>query len=337
MNVLLTCAGRRNYVVDYFKSALDTGGYVFAANNTHDVSSMAVCDDFALMPSIYEDDYIEHVLGFCGRNDVSLIVPLFDLELPILARHKREFTDQGISVAVSDPEICNICLDKVCAQEFFEESSFNVAPLFTDVELANQALECGEISFPLFVKPRLGMGSIGVYRVNTRKQLRACFEMVQDEIQETYLSERSMPLKGKEVIIQEEFPGSHYLLDVVNDFEGGYITTFVKEPLSRWAGEADGAVTRDIPALKELGAKLSEALGHIGNLDADVFWDGENAYILDMNPRFGGGYPFSHMAGADLPAAYVAWASGKKPDPSCFEIEYGVKSVKGISLHRVKY
>lgn len=334
MNVALTCAGRRNYIVDYFKSVLNGDGRVYAVNNTQDVSSMMACDESALMPSIYDEEYIGRLLQLCERKNVSLVVPLFDLELPILARHKKEFADRGIVVAVSDPEVCDVCLDKAHGSEFLEREGFGVIPLFTNIESAVQALERSEISFPLFVKPRLGMGSIGVYRVKTRRQLRACFGMVQDEIQGSYLNEKSSALRGKQVIIQEEFPGSHYLLDIVNDFEGKYVRTFVKKPLSSWGGEADGAVTENIPVLRNLGKKLAEALGHIGNLDADVFWDGDEAYVLDLNPRFGGGYPFSHMAGADLPAAYVAWASGETPDSSCFEIEYGVKSVKGISLHR---
>ena len=38
-------------------------------------------------------------------------------------------------------------------------------------------------------------------------------------------------------------------------------------------------------------------------------------YVIDMNARFGGGYPFSHLAGMDLPRAYVAWAEGKEAEP----------------------
>lgn len=333
MNILLTCSGRRNYLVEYFKKSPRVEE-VYAANNTLDISSMCVCDESVVMPSIYSDKYVEKVKNFCDRKDVSLVVSLFDLELPILARNRKRFSEKGVTVAVSSPQVCMTCLDKMRMKRALGEVELSTSELFTNQNAALDALDRGKITFPLFVKPRLGMGSIAIHKVRNVEQLRVCYEMVQDEIQETYLDVASQLLQGDEVVIQEALPGSEYGLDVVNDFQGNYVATLVKRKLGMRSGETDGAVTEDIPELRAVGKKLSEALGHVGNLDADVFWDGEQAHVLDVNPRLGGGYPFSHVAGADLPTAYVAWTQGEDPDSSCFEIEHNVKAVKGISLHK---
>ena len=49
-------------------------------------------------------------------------------------------------------------------------------------------------------------------------------------------------------------------------------------------------------------------------MDLDLFKTDNGYYILEMNPRFGGGYPFSHAAGANLPLALVSWLQNKEPD-----------------------
>jgi carbamoyl-phosphate synthase large subunit len=68
------------------------------------------------------------------------------------------------------------------------------------------------------------------------------------------------------------------------------------------SGETDVAITVKEPKLESLGKMLGEITQHPANMDVDVFFDGTDAYILEMNARFGGGYPFSHLAGVDLPA-----------------------------------
>jgi len=76
----------------------------------------------------------------------------------------------------------------------------------------------------------------------------------------------------------------------------------------------DKAFLLNRPDIEELGFEIGKKLGHIGNLDADVFEAEDKFYLLEMNPRFGGGYPFSQMAGANYPAAIIAWLQGHSFD-----------------------
>ena len=36
---------------------------------------------------------------------------------------------------------------------------------------------------------------------------------------------------------------------------------------------------------------------HIGNVDCDLILKNNQFYVIDINPRFGGGYAFTHLAG----------------------------------------
>ena len=51
-----------------------------------------------------------------------------------------------------------------------------------------------------------------------------------------------------------------------------------------------------------------------------------------MNARFGGGYPFSHAAGLNLPYALIMWAMGREPEEGCLEARPGVHAQKDIRL-----
>ena len=78
------------------------------------------------------------------------------------------------------------------------------------------------------------------------------------------------------------------------------------------------------------GAIFGEALGHIGALDVDVFLDEGLVSVLDVNPRFGGNYPFAHLAGADVPRAYVRWAHGEDVSDDTFAVRAGTVGLKAI-------
>ena len=98
------------------------------------------------------------------------------------------------------------------------------------------------------------------------------------------------------------------------------------------SGETDSAVTEENSELEKLGKTVSGLLSHRGNLDVDVFLSGGVYYILEMNARFGGGYPFSHAAGVDLPRAIVAWARGLKAAPDWLKARPGVRAMKDIQM-----
>lgn len=73
------------------------------------------------------------------------------------------------------------------------------------------------------------------------------------------------------------------------------------------SGETDKAVSVIDARFQEVGETIGKNLKHIGNLDGDVFEHQGELYFLELNPRFGGGYPFSHEAGNNTAAIYLAW------------------------------
>ena len=143
------------------------------------------------------------------------------------------------------------------------------------------------------------------------EELEAVYELLFRKNKKTILATASV---GDEyIMIQEKLTGNEYGLDVMNDLSGNFVAVSVKQKLAMRAGETDKAVTRDLPALREIGKKIGENLNHIGNLDVDIMQRKNGDYcVLELNPRFGGGFPFSYEAGVNLPKAIMMWLKGEE-------------------------
>jgi carbamoyl-phosphate synthase large subunit len=330
MNILFTSSGRRGYLLDYFRTALPPQSLIHAANSAGNVSSFQHADKTVTTPLIYSTEYIDFLLEYCAKEHIEVIIPLFDIDIPVLAQAKARFVANGVTVIVPSPEIARMCNDKLETVAFMERNGLAAPMTFMAIETAIQALQSGKLCFPLVIKPRWGMGSIGLQFAENLTELHVMFAKVQRQIQQTYLKYESGSDLNQAVLIQEQLGGQEYGLDIVNDLQGLHITTFVKQKLAMRSGETDAAVTIADSELVELGRKLGTITGHPGNMDADVFRTNGQLYVLELNARFGGGYPFSHLAGADLPLAIVKWLAGKSVPHEALRIEIGVTGIKDI-------
>lgn len=333
LNILLTSVGRRSYLVEYFKEALSGKGMVHVANSDEKSPAFQMADKSVVTPLIYDESYISFLVSYCKENNISAIISLFDVDLPILAKNKEVFDQMGVRLVISKHEVVDICNDKWKTYCYLREKGFRQPVSFCVLKDAIEALFDGKMHFPLILKPRWGMGSIGIIEVTGMEELRVFYGYVKREIENTYLKYESGMDIEKCIIMQEKIGGQEYGLDIINDLNGQYITTIVKKKCAMRSGETDCAITVDNVELKSIGSKLGKSLGHIANLDVDVFLTDEDVpIILEMNARFGGGYPFSHMAGVNLPEAIVKWLRNEPVDDSILKEEYGIMAQKDIRL-----
>lgn len=330
MNILLTSAGRRTYLVEYFKQALKNKGKVYAANSIL-TNTLKQADAYVLTPNIYDDNYISFLLSYCKKKDIRAVISLFDIDLPVLAKNKELFEKEGIKVIVSDYNVTTICNDKWQTYEFLVRIGIKQTPSFISIEETKKMIAEGVVTYPLYIKPRWGMGSIGIYKVDTEEELEVLYKKLHREIFNTYLKYESALDKESCIIIQQAIKGQEYGIEVLNDLDGNYVTTFAKRKIAMRSGETDIAETVDPSMFESIGYKISAHLKHIANLDVDCFVtdDGE-IYVLEMNCRFGGQYPFTHNAGVNTPLQIIRWLEGYPTDKSIISQKNGIRSCKEI-------
>jgi carbamoyl-phosphate synthase large subunit len=332
MNVLLSCSGCRNYLIDFFKAALAGSGQVFVCDSNPDAVSLQEADRAFIMPRSTQEGYFDRLLDICQQNQIGLLISLHDLELPLLALQRNRFLEIGTIPLISDPTTIDICFDKWKTYQFLKQNNIPAPKTYRSLADALEAMAIGELQFPLVVKPRWGTASIGIEFPQDSEELELAYRLVRKRLTRTILAAASSIDPDRSVLIQERIVGGEYGLDVINNLEGVYVTTFAKRKLSMRGGETDRAITLDNPQLMAMGEKIGRNLKHIGNLDCDVLSGAQGYCVLELNPRFGGGYPFSHVAGANLPAASIAWATGKPVNPNWLTIEPNVMSSKCARL-----
>jgi len=317
-------------MVKYFKDALRATGLVHASNSEWS-SALNLADKKIISPKIYDHEYIDFILSYSKKNNIKAIISLFDIDLPVLAQAKELFKENGIQLIVSDYPVTKICNDKWLSYKFLTDNNISTPKTFIDLDEVIDLLNKKNLSFPLIIKPRWGMGSISIYESNNINELNIFYSKVKDEISNNYLRYESESDYDKSVVIQQKISGIEFGLDVINDLECNYVATFIKEKISMRSGETDSAITVNNAILEQVGEKISKELKHIAILDVDCFLDDNNRpYVLEMNCRFGGHYPFSHLSGANIPLAIVMWLLNKEPPKSLFKLNYGVKGIKEI-------
>ncbi len=309
-NILFTCAGRRNYLINYFKKALNGNGAVIATDNLLSAPALIEADIAYKVSDVYDSSYIAQLKEIIIKHQVKAVISLNDLELPILAKHKAELENLQTKVIVSDKKVIDMAFDKWKTYQFLKENNLNTPTTFKSLNEALNAIDKGEIKFPVVLKPRWGSGSNGIEFPETIEELKLAHKLLSIKLNRTNFNTRQNKALENAILIQEKLDGKEYGLDIVNNFKGDYFATFTKEKLYMRAGETDKARSVIHEDFSALGEQIGQLLKHIGSIDVDVILQNNKLYVIEINPRFGGGYPFSHEAGGDIASVYIDWLKG---------------------------
>lgn len=328
MNVLVTSVGRSNRLLRDIRRALPAGGRLFGADVSTDAPALLEADEGFVVPPCADPSYVDALVRICATNDVGLVIPCNERELGLIAEHRERFLAVGAFPVVSDARVIALCEDKWEMNGFLAACGLRGPRTWLSLSDALRAIRQGDLAYPVVVKPRFGSTSIGFEVASSARELELVHELA--TLRAPQSSIRSSPTTpGETVLIQERVTGEEYGIDVINDLAGHHVATLARRKLRMRAGSTDRAVTVMTDGLAALGRTLGTALGHIGPLDCDLFLSADSTpVVIDLNPRVGGGLPFSQMAEANLVQALMAWRSGGTPDPCALAAQLGVRVAK---------
>ena len=155
---------------------------------------------------------------------------------------------------------------------------------YNSLDSFKAGLEKGEISFPVFIKPISGSGSVGAQRVNTMEELEVLFH------------------EGKfNYIIQELMTGGDCDADVYVDcISHKPVAAFSKRKIETRIGGASKTISFKDQKLFDFIEEVCSVLELNGPCDMDFFYKNGEYYLSEINPRFGGAYLHAYGAGVDF-------------------------------------
>ncbi|MFP4055010.1 MAG: ATP-grasp domain-containing protein [Phycisphaerae bacterium] len=289
VSILFTCGGRRVALLEQFRRAMaDLGitGRLIVTDITPASSAFQAADEGVIVPRADAPDYLDSLESIVVSRKVGLVVPLTDLDLLILARHRERLQRHGCVVMIGSKESVATCRNKSRTADFLEECGL--------AGIRTQTLDAfGESpTFPCFVKPVGGSGSIGAGRIDSMAELEA-----------------HVKRHGRELIVQELVGGQEFTVDVYVSRSGAVRAIVPRLRLAVRAGEVEKGLTLRDPELIDAAERICRGLpGLWGAFCCQcrraLGEDGQPAgpaKFFEINPRFGGGMPLSIAAGADLP------------------------------------
>lgn len=288
MNILLINPGRRNYLVKYYLDLSRKYNLkIFMIDPNKNIPSNKVSykiNMFICPPCKKKEKFKNFLRKFVKKKKIKTIFPLSENELKIIADEKKYYKKLKVNIISSDRRVIDICQNKILASKFLNRIGVNTPKIISFSKIKK--------NLPVIMKKTNGNSSIGQLILENKNFI---------------------PLKShKNYFFQKYLKYQEFGMDILNDLEGNFLHCTVRKKISIRAGDTDSAKIINSKKFLKLAKLISKKLKHIGNLDVDFLYNKKKSFVLDLNPRFGGGYPFTHKYGYNYIEALLKLISKKK-------------------------
>ena len=285
-NILITSAGKRVALTKYFKETLNRfypEAKVYITDMNPEMAPVSyVCDGAFAVPRVTAPEYPEVLLKICEEQGIGMVIATIDTELLLLSDLKEEFLKKGSHVMVSDRRFVEMCRDKRNKGDFFKSHGVRVP---REVDKYNP-------TFPLFAKPYDGSLSTNLHYIKCQEELTQ--EILNDP-----------KLLFMEYIDKKVY--KEYTVDMYYGKDNKVKCIVPRERIEIRAGEINKGRAEKNEILDYLKDKLGYIEGCLGCICVQLFFHPETKDMvgIEINPRFGGGYPLSYNCGGNFPELLI--------------------------------
>ena len=305
LNVLITAASRRVALIRGFRDAiskLGLKGNVITTDINPLSPGLYFSDRHHFAPLTTDPDYFNRLEEICREEEIGAIIPTIDDELVIMGESRERFDKLGVKIIISPPKTSFICNDKWETFKFFSEKEIPTPHTW----LPDQLPDPRDLTFPLFLKPRMGRGSVGTYPLRDARELLFFLEYI------------------NEPIVQQFLEGAEYTLDTFVDTDGSVVAVVPRRRLWVRAGVMDKGRTVNRQELIDLGVRVATELGIVGPANIQVKYSRGLPYVFEVNPRFSGGIPLTIASGVNFCEMTLRMVQGEKLEERLGQFQDGL-------------
>lgn len=291
IHVLVFPAGEINSVELHDALATAVNVKVYGASSVDRHGPYIFKNYFSGLPFITDDGFIAAFNELIDEHEIDVVFPTHDSITTFLADNKEAM---HAKVMVPDSETAAICRDKQKTYKLFADTAF-VPQLYvskTDVVL------------PVFVKPKIGQGSVGARLIEAAEDLALVDE--------------------HEVVISEYLPGEEYTVDCLTDRYGEVIVIAPRIRDRTLAGVSVAARNRPLTDdIRHIAETINQKMNFLGLWFFQIKRNEAGEFkLLEISTRCAGTMCLTRVMGANLPlmSVYVAMGYDVEAIPNSYDV-----------------
>lgn len=292
MKILITgCNRLRKSIVESLKNNRDGRDvYVVGIDSSEKKILRDAVDQFHIAPRIDSDGYVDLLVELCESENIDIVIPFLQAELPLAAEYKDRLASVGTKVSVASKETLDAVNSKIALHDRYPEYMPRQAVCISKFQLLDFLDDVGRDT-PICCKTDGGWGGSG-------------FCVIDDKVCAGHISQSQLLAMYRRThipfIVQELICGTDYNTVALADhgklvgvcgFSGGDFEL----------GAYSYGEMLNVPEAYAITERIVRETGLDGNACFDFILKPDGTPILlECNPRISSGLSFPCAAGADF-------------------------------------
>jgi carbamoyl-phosphate synthase large subunit len=228
-----------------------------------DSAALLFCDIFEKAPLSSDTHYFEWLIKIIEKHAIDYLIPGIESDMILWNKNRGFLENLGVVLVLNNSDLIELCSDKwAFYSKLIVELPEYAIPTFLSIE---------DIHFdsPIILKPRVGFGSKGIIRLNSKIELESHRKSIGSELM-------IQPIVGNddfEYTVSGFFDKNSNLID--------YLA--LKRKLSK-EGYTEVATVVDID-IEDILIKFGSVFKPFGPTNFQFRFDGLTFKILEINPR----------------------------------------------------